>query len=179
MNMYDMPEPIRALLALITSQEDWATPEPLLQPMPAVPQLAPNMLPKVLSDVVFDEAERMSCPPDYIAASLVVALGAVVGASAAVRPKRNDRWIVMANLWGAVIGLPGSKKSAAINAGLKNVYRMNSQAQDQHRQMVSMAEMQKQATTMQIKAVERKIKLEVSNLKKTGAAHSDKEGGGQ
>ncbi|MFD2270908.1 DUF3987 domain-containing protein [Undibacterium arcticum] len=59
-----------------------------------------------------DEAGRMPCPPDYIAAALVVALGSLIGARCAVKPKRrDDSWLVTANLWGGVVGEPSAKKN--------------------------------------------------------------------
>ena len=53
-----------------------------------------------------DIAERMQCPPDFPAAAAVVALGSVIGRRCGIRPKRQDDWMVVPNLWGAVIGRP-------------------------------------------------------------------------
>lgn len=60
------------------------------------------LLPKALADFVLDEADRMPCSPDYIAAVLVVCLGSVIGARCGLKPKRRDDWIVVPNLWGAL-----------------------------------------------------------------------------
>lgn len=179
MNLYDMPENIRVLLELITSREDWPQPESLLHPMLPVPELRVDMLPQVIADSVFDEAERMSCPPDYIAVAVVVALGAVIGSTVLVRPKQYDYWFVVCNLWGAVIGYPGTKKSAAINAGVGNVYRLNSAAQDAHRMEVCTADMQKQATESQIKSLEREIRQYSAKTKNDSTAAYDKAEAGQ
>ena len=74
------------------------------------------LLPKALADFVLDEADRMPCSPDYIAAVLVVCLGSVIGARCGLKPKRRDDWIVVPNLWGGIVGDPSSKKSPAMGA---------------------------------------------------------------
>ena len=46
-----------------------------------------------------------------------LALSAIVGRKVGIRPKRHDDWLVVPNLWGAVIGRPGYLHGGAI-AGL-------------------------------------------------------------
>lgn len=41
-----------------------------------------------------DEAERMPCAPDFVAAAAVVALGSTIGARCAIKPKARDSWLV-------------------------------------------------------------------------------------
>jgi hypothetical protein len=48
---------------------------------------ADTLLPDVLRAWVMNEAERMPCPPDFIAAAALVALGSIVGARCAMKPK--------------------------------------------------------------------------------------------
>lgn len=84
-----------------------------LLPVPAFD--AEVLLPPVLADFVQDEADRMPCSPDYIGAALVVALGSVIGARCALKPKRRDDWIVTTNLWGGIAGQPSQKKTPSAN----------------------------------------------------------------
>ncbi|WP_428419295.1 YfjI family protein [Parachlamydia sp.] len=77
-----------------------------------------------------DEADRMPCPPDFIAVSAIVALGTIVGARCVIKPKSLDDWIIVPNLWGGVVGLPSAKKSPAISAALKPLDRLVSQANE-------------------------------------------------
>src|SRR5262249_27130129 len=58
--------------------------------------------------------ERMQCPPDYVGIAALIALGSVLGRKAAIRPQRKGSWHEHANLWGVVVGEPGSKKSPAM-----------------------------------------------------------------
>ncbi len=112
---------------------EWPDPKPIkgeLFPVPAFDPAA--LLPEVLRDWVMDEADRMPCPPDYIAAAVVVELGAVIGARCAMKPKGNDDWIVVPNLWGGVVGHPTSKKTPAINAAFKPLDRLAAVAREEY-----------------------------------------------
>ncbi len=107
----------------------WPEPKPIvaeLKPAPAFD--AEALLPPVLRDLVADEADRMPCLPDYVAVAALVALGSVIGGCCAVRPKKSDPWPVMPNLWGAIVGEPGAKKSPAWSAGMKPLDRLSAKA---------------------------------------------------
>jgi len=95
--------------------ETWPEPSEIKTELPPAPEFdAHAMLPKSLADFVLDEADRMPCAPDYIAAALIVSLGSVIGARCAIKPKRRDDWIVTPNLFGGIVGDPSSKKSPAL-----------------------------------------------------------------
>ena len=54
---------------------DWPQPRPIAHELRPVPPFQPEtLLPEVLRAWVMDEAERMPCPPDYVAAAALVAL---------------------------------------------------------------------------------------------------------
>ena len=74
----------------------------------------------------------MPCPPDFIAAAALVALGAVIGVRCAIRPKSQDDWLVIPNLWGSIVAPPSAKKSPAINAALKPYERLIARAMETH-----------------------------------------------
>ena len=98
----------------------WPEPKPMHAPLKPVPAFdAATLLPDVLADWVMDEADRMQCPPDFIAASVMVALGSLVGARCAIKPKAHDNWQIVPNFWGGIVGVPSVKKSPAMNAALK------------------------------------------------------------
>jgi putative DNA primase/helicase len=86
------------------------------------------MLPEAIVPWVEDIAERMQCPPDYVAVSAVVAMGAVIGSRVGIKPKRHDDWLVVPNLWGCIVGPPGYLKSPAMNEVLKPVRRIEAEA---------------------------------------------------
>jgi len=93
----------------------WPLPNEIKTDLPRAPDFdATALLPPVLADFVLDEADRMPCSPDFIAAALIVSIGSVIGASCAIKPKRRDDWIVTPNLFGGIVGDPSSKKSPAL-----------------------------------------------------------------
>jgi hypothetical protein len=93
----------------------WPAPTEIKTDLPPAPPFdAKALLPPTLADFVLDEADRMPCSPDYIAASLIVCLGSVIGARCAIKPKRRDDWVVTPNLWGGIVGPPSSLKSPAL-----------------------------------------------------------------
>jgi hypothetical protein len=94
---------------------NWAEPKEIKSDLPTAPPFdAKAMLPDTLANFVVDEADRMPCSPDYIAATLIVSAGSVIGARCAIKPKRRDDWIVTPNLFGGIVGDPSSKKSPAL-----------------------------------------------------------------
>ena len=69
------------------TSNDWPAPKPIqaaLHPVPAFD--ADTLLPEALRGWVVDEADRMPCPPDFIAAGALVALCAIIGARCAFKP---------------------------------------------------------------------------------------------
>ncbi|MEK6805124.1 MAG: YfjI family protein [Pseudomonadota bacterium] len=99
---------------------DWPEPKPILAELKPVPAFdAEVLLPDVLRAWVMDEAERMPCPPDFIAGAALVALGSIIGAHCAIKPKSRDSWLIVPNLWGGIVGDPSAKKSPAWGVALR------------------------------------------------------------
>jgi Protein of unknown function (DUF3987) len=102
----------------------WPKREPINAELKPVPPFDPALLPEALRAWIMDEAERMPCPRDFIAAAAIVMISSIVGARCGVRPKSHDSWIVVPNLWGGVVGLPSTKKSPAIGAAMKPLFHL-------------------------------------------------------
>jgi hypothetical protein len=102
-----------------------STPPDLPDPLPITSKFAPvmpfsaDLLPTPLQEFVFDEADRMPAPVSFVAVSVLVALGSVIGASCGIKPKQKDDWLIVPNLWGGIVAPPTSKKSPAIDSGMK------------------------------------------------------------
>jgi len=122
----------------------WPTPTEIKSDLPPPPPFdAKGLLPAPLYEFVLDEADRMPCSPDYIAAAMIVSLGSVIGARCAIKPKRRDDWIVTPNLFGGVVGDPSSKKSPAISTAFRFVDRLEAKEAEKlgEREKVHEAEM--------------------------------------
>ena len=102
----------------------WPDPMPLPEALPPVAPFDPELLPEALRGWVMDIAERMQCPPDFMAVGAVTALSSMIGARAVVAPKQHDDWRVVPNLWGLIVGRPGVMKSPALGEVLKPLHRL-------------------------------------------------------
>ena len=102
---------------------------PILLP---VPPFDDDLLPDALRPWVRDIAERMQCPIDFPAVGAMIVLAAVVGRKVGIRPKRRDAWLVIANLWGLLIGRPGIMKSPPLKEILKPLHRLEALAAEEY-----------------------------------------------
>lgn len=108
--------------ALAAAMAGPVSPAPILSSLPAVLPFIPELLPAALGDYVMDVADRQQAPPDFAAVTALCGLAAVVGNRVRIAPKQHDDWIVVPNLWGAIIGRPSAMKSPAMQSALAPVY---------------------------------------------------------
>jgi hypothetical protein len=150
---YEASDPVEA------DPESWPEPQPIRAELsPVIPFVAEALLPPVLAAWVTDEADRMPCPPDFVAAAAMVALGSVIGTRCAVQPKSQDDWAVVPNIWGGLVGLPATKKSPAISAGLRPVNWLAARAVEAYEKERPTFEAEKLGLEAQVSALEAKVK---------------------
>lgn len=111
--------------------EEWRPPRSLPDGLRPVPTLPPNLIPPALRAWLCDIAERLQVPLDYPAAAVVVLMASLIGNQLRIRPKRRDDWTVTPNLWGAIVGRPGTMKTPAISEVFKPLYRLVKQAEEE------------------------------------------------
>ncbi len=146
---------------------DWPAPKPIQAPLRPVPAFdADTLLPEALRGWVMDEADRMPCPPDFVAAGALVALGAIIGARCAIKPKSRDSWLIVPNLWGGIVGLPSAKKSPAIGAALKPLDRLIARAMEAYQADAEAFEADKTVFEAKRDAIESRIKAAAKDVKK-------------
>jgi len=102
----------------------WPEPQPVPQGRPPVPPFSLALLPAAFAPWVADIADRVQCPPDFVAVGVMVAAAGVIGRQIAIRPKRQDDWAVVPTLWGLAVGAPGSMKSPALAEALRPLRRL-------------------------------------------------------
>ncbi len=96
----------------IIPQED--TP---IEPLPVETGLLPvypfslGMIPEPLQPWVKDIAYRRQCPLDFVAVPAVIMFAGLIGARCSIKPNEKDDWTVVPNLWGGILGDPGTLKS--------------------------------------------------------------------
>lgn len=142
--------------------ESWPEPQVLPPALPPVMPFDPGLLPSAVRDWIIDIAERIQCPIDFPAVSVMVALATVIGRKIGIRPKRHDDWTVVPNLWGGVIGRPGVMKTPAIQEPLKPLNAMEIRAKAEYDAQVNAAKaaqlVEKVKTKETGKAIQKAIK---------------------
>ena len=98
---------------------------PELLPVEAFPVIA---LPDAFRPWVRDVAERMHCPPDFVAVPLLVAAASLVARHVAIRPQQRTDWTERGNLWALIVGRPGWMKSPALSQALQPIERLEGRA---------------------------------------------------
>lgn len=91
----------------------WPEPLSMLRELPAVQPFHEILLPASFRPLVRDIAERMQVPMDFPAVATLSALAGTVNRRATIQPKvRDSGWIVVPNLWGAIIGYAATSRDA-------------------------------------------------------------------
>jgi len=147
-----------------TNPTDWPDPQTLPDELPPVMPFDFSLLPDAVSPWIEDIAQRIQCPPDFPAVAVVVALAGVVGRKVGIRPKRRDDWLVVPNLWGAVIGRPGIMKTPAIQEPLKPLKRLEIEAKQEFEKLQD----KYQAASLMAEEREKLAKAEIRKAIKSG-----------
>lgn len=130
---YGMDRPATTRITATTGEDRLAvTGAPIPLPdLPAVELFDYRLLPERLSPWIQDIAERLQCPPDYVAVGAMVSLAAVIGRKIGIRPQQFTDWTVVPNLWGLIVGRPGLLKSPALESTTGPLDRLIADALEQ------------------------------------------------
>lgn len=142
-------------------QVDWSDPQPLPEIKCLVPRLTEDLVPSFLQTWILDIAERMQVPLDFIAAPVLVSMSSVVGRQIGIYPKQKDSWLVVPNLWGAVIARPGYFKSPAIAEALKPLEWLVSKERTRYEAAAVIAQSQEEIIKAKIEGTKENVKKAV------------------
>ena len=117
--------------------DSWPDPLPLPDSLPPVTAFDFDLLPDTLRPWIEDIAERVQCPPDFPAVGAMISLAAVVGRKIGIRPKRQDDWLELPNLWGAIVGRPGVMKSPALRESMRPLGRLEAKAREGYEEAIA------------------------------------------
>jgi hypothetical protein len=113
----------------------YATGQDTPEPLPLAATLAPVQafdlawLPSSFRPWISDIAERMQCPPEFPAIAAMAALSSVAGRRFCIQPKAHDEsYIEFPHLWAMLIGNPSLMKSPAMQAAMRPLRAMESEA---------------------------------------------------
>jgi len=144
-----------------TAADTWPEPFPLPDGLPPVKTLNPVMIPAPLRGWLMDISDRMQIPPDFSTAAAIVVLGSIIGRGCGIYPKRHDDWLVVPNLWGAVVGRPSLMKSPAISEAQKHLSRLETEAKDEYQKAADAFETDKEIMKFTRAAIGEEIKKAV------------------
>ena len=158
---------------------EWSDPEPLEHSLHPVALLPMEIVPEPFREWIKDVSHRMQCPPDFVASAVIVLCGSLIGTKCGIKPKKNDDWLVIPNLWGGVVGRPSMLKTPSLAEALKPLGRLETEAKQSHdkvlkkhqadlleweaRKNALKSDMNKAASGKGIKTIEQ-IKSELTNL---------------
>lgn len=123
---------IPKILNIFQANSDWPEPELLRNTLLEVSPLPISSIPDAYCDWIIDVAERMQCPPDFVAVAAMVTTAAVVGTGCGIRPKQHDDWLVVPNLWGGIVGRPGMLKTPAVSEVMQLMKQLETEAKKSH-----------------------------------------------
>lgn len=141
----------------------WPEPVPLPDGLPPVKPLLTDMIPVPLRGWLMDIADRMQIPPDFSAAAAIVALGSIIGRGCGIHPKRHDDWLVVPNLWGAVVGRPSLMKTPAVSEAHRHLFRLESEAREAYLNATQEFEVDREIQKVTRSAINDEIKKAVKS----------------
>jgi hypothetical protein len=157
-------------------EEPWPEPTPIEVKLPDVMGLDPSLLPVPLRGWVKDVSERMdNAPPDFAAAATIVVAAALLGRKVGIRPKRQDDWTVVPNLWGGLVGPPASMKTPALEQAIKPVKRLAAEAQEAHEKMLKEHDLDLMVAEAERSALKKKLEATAKKVAAASASRGDLE----
>lgn len=136
---------------------EWNSMKPLPDITLKAQSLCVHLIPRSVRDWIMDATERMQVTLDYIMPMVIVAASSVIGRQIAIRPKRNDSFEVVPNLWGMLIAPPSTLKSPAISEALSPLQRLNRLATEENIAAMTSAERDIYRVETEIKSLEKRI----------------------
>jgi hypothetical protein len=147
----------------------WSAPMSIKSTLPPVEKFIPELLPDALRAYVLDVADRQQAPPDFAAVAAMCGIAAVVGNRIRIRPKRNDDWGVVPNLWGAIIGRPSAMKSPAMQAALAPLYAIQDDLRERWEEETKRAEIDDALSGLDAKDAKKKAEKALKDGDRDGA----------
>ena len=131
---------------------------------PAFPR---NCFLPLLAPWITDISQRLCVSVEMVAGPVLVALSAVVGRSMGIHPKAEDDWLVVPNLWGAVVARPGQLKTPAIEGANAPLRLLEARAVEDYQAAYEQASSEADGIEIQIEVIKSKMK-DVAKGKKKG-----------
>ncbi len=140
------------------------SPDPLPEPLPVKNTLLPvlpmtlEMLPIPFQPWIRDIGNRRQCPLDFVAIPAILMIASLIGARCSIKPNAQDDWTVVPNLWGGILGDPGTLKTPICSEVLFPFGHLELKAKEEYTEKKSQYEAEKTAFLEAKNVLERQIK---------------------
>jgi putative DNA primase/helicase len=114
--------------------DQWGAAQPIPDGLLPVPAMPVALIPAACRGWLHDIATRLQVPLDFPAVAAIVAAASAIGNQIRIRPKAHDDWTITPNLWGAIVGRPGTMKSPAILEAIRPLNRLIAEAKKEHQE---------------------------------------------
>ena len=114
----------------VSAEPQWGEMSPLPPDPIEVPTLPPELVPSPLHPWLMDISTSASIPLEMVAAPAIVTASAIVGRNIGIRPEEYSDWLVVPNLWGAIVARPGLLKTPALAAATAPLGPLEKRAQE-------------------------------------------------
>ncbi|MBX9705244.1 MAG: DUF3987 domain-containing protein [Gammaproteobacteria bacterium] len=148
---------LQNMVALPDSNFTWPDLQPLEGNLKPVQPFNVDWLPEALRDYTLDVAHRMQVPLDYVAVGLLISIATVIGARCAIRPKAEDDWSVVPNLWGGIVGRPSELKTPTLAEATSFVYNLQRTQYQAYDEASAEYERESKFFEMEYKALEKNL----------------------
>ncbi|MBY0273035.1 MAG: DUF3987 domain-containing protein [Alphaproteobacteria bacterium] len=134
------------------------------EPLPVKNTLLPvlpmtlDMLPVPFQPWVRDICNRRQCPLDFVAIPAILMMASLIGARCSIKPNSQDDWTVVPNLWGGILGDPGTLKSPICSEVLFPFGHLELKAKKEYTEKKSQYEAEKVVFLEAKNALEHQIK---------------------
>ena len=107
-----------------------------------------GVFPEPVSNFITSASKSIGCPPDFLAIPVLAVLATAIGCSCSIELKKG--WIEGPRIYSAVVALPGSKKSPALNAATAPIRELQNEFRNEFIQQESDYQFQLSSYNIQV-----------------------------
>ena len=168
-----METPMSNFIHSTTEENSYSDPLPIETGLLPVHSFTLGMLPEPLRPWVKDIAYRRQCPLDFVAVPAVLMFASLIGARCSIKSNEKDDWMVVPNLWGGILGDPGTLKSPVCSEVLFPLGYLESRSASDYKEQKNQFEAEK-ATFNELKgALEGQLRSIVEKNKEESNKNPD------
>ncbi len=108
-------------------------PQPVNSSLLPVLPFTLDMLPEALQPWIKDIAYRQQCPMDFVAIPTILMIASLIGSRCGIKPYEKNSWEVVPNLWGGILGEPGTMKSPVCTEALFPFKYLEAKAKEEYK----------------------------------------------